>query len=335
MSDVKRATTVLILLAATLGVSAQSVLFVKKGGQGNGQSWQTAIGNLQQALQVARAGQQIWVAAGEYYPTQTNDRYASFVIPDGVALYGGFSGTEQSLSQRALDRNPTILSGHIGSPAMDDNSLSVIRTYGVSSSTIVDGFIITGGNANLSSTTGSEEGCGGAWFNDGSQGKKSSPTVRNCVFEQNEAQFGGAIFNHGERGICRMAIQNCTFRQNKAGSGGGALYNSGLYGICNTVVTSCNFVKNEAPYGASIQNRADGGIASPMLRDCAFRENIAHLSGSSIYNYRSDKAQCRPVLNECTFKNNKDGLGDTVSDPVGHKANPRKKTSSVIMRPTY
>jgi len=293
------------------------------------------MGSLQQALQKAQAGQEIWVSAGVYQPTSFADRQASFVIPDGVALYGGFYGTEQSLSQRDWQKNPTILSGEIGTPASDDNSLSIIRTYGVSSSTVLDGFIIKGGNANLAANIGSVGGCGGAWFNDGSS-KESNPIARNCVFEQNEAHFGGAIFNNGEGGKCHMSIENCEFRNNIAGTSGGAVYNSGLRGICNTAVNSCLFVKNEAPYGASIQNRADGGIANPILSDCVFRENIAYLSGSSVYNYRSPEAECRPVLTECTFTGNKDGLGNTVGDPVNKKKKKsRKNTSSFTMRPTY
>lgn len=330
----KRATTVLFFLAATISLTAQSILFVKQGGQGNGQSWQTAMGDLQQALQTARPGQQIWVAAGVYKPTATHDRQASFVISDGIALYGGFSGMEQSISQRNVKENPTVLSGDIGTPAVDDNSLSVIRTYGVSPSTIVDGFVIKGGNANLAASMGSESGCGGAWFNDGSQGKESSPTVRNCVFEGNQAHFGGAIFNNGEEGTCRMTIEKTTFISNSADNSGGAVYNSGLRGICNIVVSSCTFQKNEAPYGASVHNRADGGIASPVLRNCVFRENVAYLSGSSIYNYRSAEAECQPVLNKCIFKNNKDGLGETIGEPVGERKN-KKSSSSFTMRPTY
>jgi predicted outer membrane repeat protein len=317
-------------------VQAQSVIYVKSGSQGNGQSWANAMGDLQQALQVAKKGQQIWVAKGTYYPTTGTDRQASFQITDGVQLFGGFIGTEQSPKERDLTQNQSILSGHIGSASINDNSYNVIRTAGVSPQTVVDGFVITGGNANRAAVVGNREGCGGAWYNDGAMGKTSSPTIRNCVFNGNQAHYGGALFNNGSEGICVVNIENCTFIQNIASSNGGAIYNSGINGSCNIKIATTHFIKNQASYGAGIQNRADAGVASPMVRNCTFRENVAYLSGSGVYNYRSPEGTCRPVLSGCIFENNKDGLGETVSKPVGgHAASKGKRSSSIIMRPTY
>ena len=66
----------------------------------------------------AVSGDQIWVAAGVYYPDESggmtnNDRTATFTLIDGVELYGGFAGGETSLSQRNWDANVTVLSGDI------------------------------------------------------------------------------------------------------------------------------------------------------------------------------------------------------------------------------
>lgn len=323
-------------MAITAVLPAQSVIYVKKGGQGNGQSWQSALGDLRQALQMAQNGQQIWVAQGEYFPTSGFDRSASFVIPNGVALYGGFTGTEKTLEERPINPHSTVLSGNIGSPGSKDNSFSVIRTSGVSPQTIVDGFLITGGNADLEVTIGNPKGCGGGWYNDGANGKTSSPTIRNCIFVDNQAHFGGGLFNNGSEGECRVTIEQCSFSENIAFSNGGAIYNSGINGSCNILIASTEFYKNQASYGAGIQNRADSGVASPMIRSCTFRENVAYLSGSGVYNYRSPEGTCRPVLTGCIFENNKDGLGETVSKPFGPKVISKdNRTSSIIMRPTY
>lgn len=332
----KRATITILFLSFVWMAYSQSIIYVKSGTQGTGQSWENPTGDLASVLKKATKGQQIWVAKGTYLPTQTNDRYASFHIPDGVRLIGGFSGTETSPEQRLISQNATYLSGEIGSSSVDDNAFNVIRTTGVSPATVVDGFIITGGNANKTAVIGNPEGCGGGWYNDGANGKISSPTIRNCVFQNNQAHYGGALYNNGNNGMCTVNINGCAFVENTAGSNGGAIYNNGMQGTCNSVIATTLFIQNQASYGAGIQNRADAGVASPKVRNCTFRENVAYLSGSGVYNYRSPQGTCRPELIGCIFEDNKDGLGDTVSKPVGNQMISKgKRTNSIIMRPTY
>ena len=112
-----------------------------------GGSWANAFPTLQDALATAVSGDQIWVAAGIYYPDEgggqtDNDCSASFVLQDGVAVYGGFAGTETQRSQRDPGTNVTVLSGG------NTNYHVVTADAGVGSSAVLDGFTVSGGNAN-------------------------------------------------------------------------------------------------------------------------------------------------------------------------------------------
>src|SRR5205085_6441581 len=97
------------------------VLYVTAAGNGlrNGSSWANAYvgAALQTAINQAPGCQaQVWVAGGTYKPTSTTDRTVSFAMKAGVAIYGGFAGTETALSQRP-PINPVAEPGMVGQPS--------------------------------------------------------------------------------------------------------------------------------------------------------------------------------------------------------------------------
>ncbi len=105
------------------------VVFVNPDATGNGSgfTWNNAYTDLQDALANAEAGEEIWVKAGIYHPTTTNNRLVAFTLSHDVPLYGGFVGWENARGQRDWNANPTILSGNIGDPSIDtDNSYNVV-----------------------------------------------------------------------------------------------------------------------------------------------------------------------------------------------------------------
>ena len=189
----------LILLGTSLLAQAQAIRYVKPvaSGTGDGSSWTNASGDLQSQINFTGANQ-VWVAAGTYKPTTTTDRNISFALQAGVAVYGGFAGGESSLSQRPvinpLSSQPssTTLSGDIGTAGTaGDNSYHVINNpSGLTSTARLDGFVITGGNADGSGITGS----GGGMFNG-----YSNPSVTNCSFIANSATIGGGMANDGQQ----------------------------------------------------------------------------------------------------------------------------------------
>jgi len=73
---------------------SDSVIYVDIDATGNndGTSWSNAFTDLQDALDKAFDGDEIWVAEGTYKPTDTDDSNVSFELGEGVTLYGGFDG---------------------------------------------------------------------------------------------------------------------------------------------------------------------------------------------------------------------------------------------------
>jgi parallel beta-helix repeat protein len=269
--------------------SAEGVIHVKADATGamDGHSWADAFTDLQAGLAAAEWGDEIWVARGTYKPTSGTLRTASFVLQAGVALYGGFAGTEAERSQRDWEANATKLSGDIGTAgsATDNSYHVVVGAY----LTVLDGFTITGGNANGS---GSFHQGGGMYNED------CSPTVANCTFSGNTAGDGGGMYNASGS----PTVTNCTFSGNTTSSGDGG-------GMCNyggsPIVTNCTFSGNTTSSG-------DGGGmcnygSSPTVTNCTFSGNAARGDygygyGGGMYNSGGS-----PTVTNCTFSGNTAG----------------------------
>jgi len=160
-------------------------------GAGNGSSWTDAYPKLATALRLATANDVIVIAEGRYLPTDNaTDPDAAFEIDgakDGLAVYGGWAGTESftgpddvesQLDTRDIEANPVVLSGDIddndtttdgitetASDISGTNSHTVLHLDGATSgpitdATVLDGLVITGGQANGASGSASTQGSG-------------------------------------------------------------------------------------------------------------------------------------------------------------------------------
>ena len=305
-------TAVLVYLALTLNAS---VIFVKQGGTGNGESWDDAVGDLIAAMFIAQPGDEVWVGQGTYYPTNNpKDRRAAFTIPSGVKVYGGFSGIETSINQRDLRSHKSILSGNIGSKSdYADNSYTVVYLKNADEYTLLDGFIIADGTASGTGPTADPERCGAGLYIDGSgEGNRSNPTFQNCVFQNNFARDGAAAYLNGRSGQCNPTFRNCEFLSNKVDLDGGAVFNDGRHkGVANPSFFDCIFSGNQGNYGGAICNYGGKGISNPVLRNCVFRENEAYLRGGAIFNMDVE-GMAKPVINGCQFIDNQSVSGDQV-----------------------
>jgi predicted outer membrane repeat protein len=209
--------------------------------------------------------------------------------------------------------------------------------------TILDGFTITGGNANAILSPADQ--VGGGMYN-----AYSSPTVTNCTFSANFAvSFGGGMYNYNSS----PTVSNCTFSSNATDYHGGGMFNytssprmnsctfcdnrahegGGMSNILSSfpTVTNCTFNKNKANgSGGGMDN---GNNSSPTVANCVFRDNEARYGGG-VWGYRSSPKvtncifsgnlatsfgggmgnvlPCSPVVTNCTFSNNSAPLGGGI-----------------------
>ena len=307
----------LILSFFSFSTLQAAIIYVDSAASGahNGSSWTDAYKDLQNALGSAGSGDEIWVVQGTYCPSITGTLTERFTVADGVGLYGGFAGGEVARSARDYVNNVTILSGDLDKDGtLANNSYTVVYTIWVSSSTVIDGFTITGGNAD--DPVGSNptpNRSGGGFYNDGFS-NPSHPTVKNCIFDNNNAgAFGGAVYNNGN---CISDYENCVFKNNTA-FGGGAIYNAGAFlKNCSPVLKKCNFENN---YGSSVAGAVynDGNIgeSSPTFKSCLFTLNhtdsTAVTYGGAIYNL-GKSGKSNPTFYNCIFNTNTTFAGGAV-----------------------
>ena len=222
-------------------------------------------------------------------------------MKNGVAIYGGFQGTETKLAERNVQANPTILNGlgDIYHVFYHPNGLNL------DSSAVLDGVTITGGNANGSL----EHGSGGGMYN-----LRSSPTITNVTFSENKASDGGGMYNEY---VSSQTITNVLFSGNMAKTGGGMQNNfssptitngvfsrneasfigGGMYNFqgSNPSLTSLTFNGNRANNGGGMFNEN----SNPTLTSVTFSENYSIFNGGGMYNWASS-----PTLTNVTFNKN-------------------------------
>jgi len=121
--------------ATTLYVSTRTTLSAGTGrpnsSPGDGASWATAFRTLSAAMDAAKPGDEIWVAAG-HYP-------GNYKLKSGVRMYGGFHGNEARRFDRDWIQRDTFLSGRTDAPVV------TIEGGWTQHRTVVDGFTIEGG----------------------------------------------------------------------------------------------------------------------------------------------------------------------------------------------
>lgn len=248
---------------------------------GDGLSWEKAI-TLESALRKAKAGDEIWVKG---YEDITGHIYKApeggFVLPSGVAMYGGFEGKETNKNVLPTGRHKyqmkyqTALVGDIDTndkasqqliiypenTTRTDNATHVLtlqigvtpgNTNENNAPTIVSGFLIAAGNASGENTSANGRGGGIYVVNNSNDNNASSRHFRisQCNFANNYGMRGGAIYVDKSCTNQQSAISYCSFFNNVAGKRGTSENEGGGMWIDGTVTV----------YNCNINNNTNGGI---------------------------------------------------------------------------
>ncbi|HOG42511.1 MAG TPA: choice-of-anchor Q domain-containing protein [bacterium] len=338
----------------------ENVIFVKHDATGlnDGTSWENGYTDLSVAIRFLIEnhieGKDIWVAKGTYHPTDCPNHYSEcnfetpqrryhFTLLKGVGIYGGFTGTETDIFQRDWANNETILSGDFNND--DETTGNSENAYHVfyhdgwerkDNTAILDGFTITGGNANGDNWPDQDGGGirNNKWTEFGST--HTAPVIRNCIFRNNNSLLvGGAMYNHEG---ASPVIENCTFAGNTANKGG-AIYNY----LGAPVISNCTFVGNltttvggavvidssavtisDSVLDSNSSGQAGGavfirGSETPLIKSTLFKNNTS-LNAGAVANHEADNV----VFENCYFYNNSatgsalpSGLGGALQNNEG------------------
>ncbi|HEY3267691.1 MAG TPA: right-handed parallel beta-helix repeat-containing protein [Armatimonadota bacterium] len=265
-------------LLASLASARSAVVYVKDSGGAahDGTSWATAFAGIQDGLDAARPGDEVWVAG---HAPGVNLVFRT----SNVALYGGFSGGETSRPQPRGNRS-------ILTPATSDPVVTILAS---ATGAVLDGFDISRGagpagggvvcratNVTLSNNAIHQCGAMGAAGGGILCEAGSSATIWGNVIESCAAENGGGILGAS----AALVIAGNTIRNNDAvaGADGRAVYSNLSRGGGVAIMGGSATITDNAISGNAA--RSGGGIwadaadlivvRNQILDNVAFRESI-------------------------------------------------------------
>ncbi|WP_053002335.1 BspA family leucine-rich repeat surface protein [Kordia jejudonensis] len=285
----------------TVGCSfSSSRIYVNTNATGanTGESWTDAFTSLQDAIDLSNncTIPEIWVAQGTYYPSAhprdvtsgtLTDRDFTFHLVDGTKMYGGFTGTETTLSERDFINNPTILSGDIGVQGdMSDNTYHVVSSLNDANTTILDGFSVENGVGGTTFSGITAEGqtievfAGGGIIN-----KNTATTYENLIIQNNQSITGGGMYND----TSNITANNIVLIHNSTASDGGAM---SFLGFSSPVFNNLLIANNTSFNSGAISHFQ----ATPIYNNATFYNNVSTNSSNPhvISNFSSI-----PTFNNC------------------------------------
>ena len=312
-----RSVIAVFVLVTAAPTFAGQIIYVDDDAPGanDGSSWADAYQYLGYALDNASSGDDIHVAQGIYKPSEGyvaipdfDWRTATFQLINGVTLKGGYAGFgAPDPNARDIQLYETILTGDLAGndvdvndpadlldePTRAENSYHVVTASETDETAVLDGFTITGGNANSDPFSIPLGYLGGGILN-----MRGGATLSNGTFRGNRAEFiGGGMCNLESSPI----LSNCAFRGNSARYGGGIFTERS-----NVLLTNCILSENCASScGGGMRNYK----SSPTLNNCTFRANSARIAGGAM-----DNEESSTILRNCIITRNLAGGSGGVWD---------------------
>lgn len=319
---------ILFLVIISLPVRA-SLWFVSSTGDdfNSGTSWGNAKRHINTALRLAHPKDQIWVANGRYNET--------LIMRDAISLYGGFSGTEDSLNARHPSEASTTIAGDT-EDTVAGTAPVISVPFDVTARTVLDRFNITQGSIGIYNF-GSPQISNCAIFGNSGSGVASGPgailTLTSCSVSGNTSPLGAGILTYGS-----AFLKNCIVSDNNPGAKVEYdLFRDDdgiIYTIATTTLTGGGGITiyggTLTASGCVIQNNQSashgGGIfvqhASMTLDHCKILQNHADYGGgidigpTDPPEDASSPDQFKPgsiLIQHCTIARNAGGYGGGIS----------------------
>jgi len=260
--------------------AANGIVYVKPApsGNGSGDSWINATNLLQDAID-ASGTQKVFVAVGNY-----NAGNASFVMKNGVAIYGGFDPAS-GITDLTHDRILPNKGMEDGSVLNGQNTRPIIwnTDNGLNNTAVLDGFTLINGKGNH----------GGAIYN-----FNTAPAFRNLFIRNNTAvTSGGGIYNVN----APITLSNSIIKDNTALYGGGIRNNGSASVLTNVTITG-----NSATMATT--GAGGGGIfnenSALALTNVVIANNSTSFKGGGFRNLSGNPALTNVTLANNTAENN-------------------------------
>ncbi len=306
------------LLGPTIYVDADAT-----GPTHDGSAWCDAYLELYEALAVATAGTTIRVANGTYKPGTldlTDPREATFELPTGVAVEGGYAGCDATdPDERDIEFFETFLSGDLaGDDTTGDGSgsnccsghagtgcdneecqttvcavLPMCCSSGWNTTCVIEA---TARCCNLCTTT---MNCENSYHVVTASGTDDTTVLDGVTITAGHARglfgstdptaFGGGLYYTDGS----PTVVDCTFLENAAGWGGAV---AGETAFATATYLRCKFLGNSADIGGAMANIN----ASSTIINSLYSGNEAVIDGGAVFNDLSTV-----TLINCTLANNR------------------------------
>ena len=341
-------TTIAAMLTLCATAVAQTpIRYVKTSGNyaNDGTSWEQAKNNLQDAIEslhdyMTRNGiseGRVYVAAGTYRPTTSTPGgdgvlYTSFLIYEGITVYGGFDAanpeaspeerivfdadgtTEKKMSEaKGLKwklKNTTILSGNHSSSTTDPmkwnsakneydesftgNSYHVVW-FATNTSSNSSGFNAINRAVGLANKAGID----GFTIQEGNASNRTVPEETDGRHAYHNS-YGGGVYM-----VANSEVRNCIIRQNASALRGGGVYMDG-----GGLMEQCYVAQNQSD-GVGVTDGYGGGVACDdggVVRNCIIENNAGRCGGGLSIAFSSipstDKARYASYASGCVVANN-------------------------------